>query len=73
MKLISLTVLMALVLSGCATKVRYKEVLVPQKCEVSTKTRPLYTKNVVRDFKNVLIYTELLEQDIKICKGGKNE
>lgn len=66
---ISLCLFISLVFVGCGVK--YKEVLVPVKCSVSDKTRPLYTKNVVKDFKNILIYTELLEADLKICKGGK--
>lgn len=60
-------------LYGCAQKLEYKEVFLPQKCEVSKKTRPPYTQNLSEDVKNILIYTELLEADLKLCLGEKDE
>lgn len=63
--------IIAIVLSACAEKIVYKEVLVPQICPVSEKTRPIYSKDIQKDLSNVLIYTELLEADLKVCRGQK--
>ena len=54
---------------GCAEKVAYKEVFVPQKCSVLQKPRPAKTGELLKDFDTILIYTELLEQDLNICRG----
>lgn len=61
--------LLLIALSGCSEKVVFKEVLVPQKCSVSVKNRPLYTQDILNDTRNLLIYTELLECDLKACRG----
>lgn len=57
------------VLTACAGKCELKEVLVPTKCPVSPKPRPIFTGDVVSDLKQTLIYTELLEADLKVCLG----
>lgn len=58
---------------GCSQKGVINKVYVPQKCEVSKKPRPLYTGLVVQDLKQTLIYTELLEQDLALCRGEKKD
>ena len=64
--------LLALVAFGCASpKTQIKEVLIPQKCEVSKKYRPAKSGEVVQDLQNALVYTELLEADLRICRGEK--
>ena len=66
--------LLALVAFGCASpKTQIKEVLIPQKCEVSAKIRPIYKGEVVEDLRQTLVYIELLEQDLQICRGENNE
>ena len=65
--------LLAFMALGCAEKIEYKEVLIPQKCEVSAKIRPIYKGEVVEDLRQTLVYTELLEQDLQICRGENNE
>ena len=59
-------------LTGCAEKCELKEVLVPVKCPVSPKTRPIFTRDIVADLRQTLIYTELLEADLKVCLGENN-
>lgn len=56
---------------GCSQKGIINEVYIPQKCEVTKKVRPLKTGQLVQDFKQTLIYTELLEQDLAVCRGEK--
>ena len=58
---------------GCSQKGVINEVYIPQKCEVSKKPRPLYTGILVQDLKQTLIYTELLEQDLALCRGEKKD
>ncbi len=57
-------------LCGCA-RVEYVEVLVPQKCNVAKRERPKQSFDMGKDVKNVLIYTQMLEVDIKKCRGEK--
>lgn len=73
LSLIFLAALLLIALSGCGEKVVFKEVLVPQKCSVSVKNRPLYTQDILNDTRNLLIYTELLECDLKACRGESCE
>ncbi len=65
--------LLAFMAFGCAAKTEYKEVLIPQKCEVTKKIRPIYKGEVVEDLRQTLVYTELLEADLQICRGENNE
>ena len=73
LQLFFLAMLAGFVLVGCASKSCLEEVYLPQKCAVSKKPRPLYTGLVVQDLKQALIYTELLEQDLALCRGEKKD
>lgn len=69
LQVLILAALILVGLSGCAAKIEYKEVLVPQKCEVTKKYRPAQTGDILGDFKGVLVYTEMLESDLAVCLG----
>lgn len=56
------------VLAGCATK-EYVEIAVPIRCDIETPSRPNQGENSYNTIKEILIYTELLEKALKVCKG----
>ena len=66
--------MLVVMLSGCATKVEYVdrpvEVKVPVKCELEMPKKPDVTIDV-DGFRNVLVYTELLECTLRKCRGEK--
>lgn len=66
-----ITILLSLVLASCSTKrqIEYRQVLVPVKCEIPDRQRPSRQSDVLETLKAILIYTNLLEKDLKICKG----
>lgn len=64
-----LALLVLFVFTACAGKCQLKEVFVPVKCEVTPKIRPLFTGEVVADLRQTLIYTELIEADLRLCLG----
>lgn len=73
MKWIVLVVIAAM-MSGCATKVEYVdrpvEVRVPVKCELEMPKKPDVAISV-DGLRSVLVYTELLECTLKRCRGEK--
>lgn len=59
--------------SACASpSVAYKEVLIPTMCDIPKKQRPLQSKDIFKDIKAILIYTELIESDLEFCRGEHN-
>lgn len=68
-----LTLLALFVFTACAGKCELKEIFVPVKCEVTPKIRPLFTNELVEDLRQTLIYTELLEADLRLCLGEKGD
>lgn len=60
-------VLAAFLMAGCS--VVPQEVLVPVKCDIPQRDRPMVSSGIVENIKNLLIYTEGLEQDIAFCRG----
>ena len=56
---------------SCAreTEIRYKEVFIPSKCEIVKRHRPDTSGSVLEQIIKLLGYIELLEKDIKICRG----
>ena len=73
MKWVVLVVIAAMI-SGCATKVEYVdrpvEVRVPVKCELEMPKKPDIAISV-DGLRSVLVYTELLECTLKRCRGEK--
>lgn len=64
-------ILIPLSFISCArdVEIRYKEVLIPSKCEVVKRHRPSQSSSVVEQIARLLGYIELLEKDIEICRG----
>lgn len=61
----------AITLSACATTTtEYVEKKVPIRCEVKKTQLPAYTDDPLVDIPNILIYTEVLEEDLKFCTSG---
>ena len=59
-----------LLINGCATRVIYKEVKVPIKCNIDLPKKPLIKEtDLITSFKEFLIYSEVLEEDLKFCVG----
>ncbi len=52
---------------GCAKKIIYKQVKIPVKCDVVLPTRPSEHLEGLEYLKELLIYAELLEKDLKFC------
>ena len=42
---------------------------IPTKCEIELPKRPIKNGNEIIDTKNMLIYTELLEFNLRFCTG----
>ena len=65
---ITLPLLVALVflISGC-TRIVKEPVYIPQKCAITMPTRPYPTTRTTHNLKNILIYTEQLERDLRFC------
>lgn len=68
---------LTLLLTGCAFKERivYQDVLVPTKCKVKETKRPVKHENETEltYLKKILIYTEVLEKDLRYCTGRDND
>lgn len=65
-----LMLFIALLLSGCAIK---KEVIyIPVTCEIESRSRPLPKNDPLENLKEIFIYLEGLESDLKFCKGELN-
>lgn len=66
MRLLTLA-LGVIILSGCATQ--YKEIKIPIKCEIPPRVKPEQKGSEVEQLKEILIYAEGLERDLKFCRG----
>lgn len=65
-------ILLNVFICGCvATKVEYKQVYIPIKCDVPKRERPQRSTNIVETLKSILVYTMTLEKDLQICRGEK--
>ncbi len=67
---IYLIAFLAFVFNACASnEIIFKEVKVPIKCDIPKRERPPKDKNINKYFNNILVYTELLENDLAFCRG----
>lgn len=65
-----LFIIIPLSLLGCASEVvQYKEVYLPQKCEVVKRERPKREGSLSFQVASIFAYVEVLEQDLKLCRG----
>ncbi|WP_163499834.1 hypothetical protein [Helicobacter suis] len=56
----------AFMLSGCMRV--YKPVYIPTSCKIPKRSRPTLTApTLAEDISELLIYTELLEEDLNFC------
>ncbi|UOR37127.1 hypothetical protein MPF94_04055 [Helicobacter pylori] len=67
MKLLFLACVFGVSLTACAKKVFYREVKVPIKCNIETPARPSEHLEALEYLRALLIYTEMLENDLKFC------
>lgn len=65
------TIGMALLFVACSEKIVYKDVLIPIKCDVAVRKKPILSQDSspALNVRKVLIYTEGLENDLNYCKG----
>ena len=56
--------------TGC-TRIVKEPVYIPQKCAITMPTRPYPTTSTTHNLKNILIYTEQLERDLRFCTNGE--
>lgn len=57
-----------IILSACAPRVEYKQVLIPTKCEIQMPTRPTFSDSFAPyNIRDLLIYTQELESALKFC------
>ncbi|TLD97675.1 hypothetical protein LS71_002740 [Helicobacter jaachi] len=61
--------ILSLALSGCSRSVVYKEVYLPTNCDVKARVKPVNKGSSALFLKEILIYTQGLEQDLAYCKG----
>jgi hypothetical protein len=55
------------------TKVEYRDVLVPVRCNVAVPPRPPYNPDTVMGVVDICEYAEKLEALLTICAEGKKE
>ncbi|WQR65296.1 hypothetical protein KVD00_02925 [Helicobacter pylori] len=67
MRLLFLAFVFSVSFSACAKRVIYQEVKVPIKCDIEIPTRPSEHLEALEYLKALLIYTEMLENDLKFC------
>ncbi|WRA93862.1 hypothetical protein E5L44_07920 [Helicobacter pylori] len=67
MKLLFLAFVFSVCFTACAKKAIYHEVKVPIKCDIEIPTRPSAHLEALEYLKALLIYTEMLENDLKFC------
>lgn len=61
------------VLVGCSTKVEYREIYIPTKCEIPEREKP--KKENFKDFTefqaHLRAYYKNIESDLYFCRNGK--
>ncbi|PDX15215.1 hypothetical protein BB411_05775 [Helicobacter pylori] len=67
MKLLFLAFCVSVVFTACAKKIIYHEVKVPIKCDIEMPTRPSEHLETLEYLRALLIYVEILENDLKFC------
>lgn len=62
---------LVLLLNACAynTETIYKEVKIPVKCNIRRMERPTYKGELMIDLQNLLIYSDLIENNLNFCLG----
>jgi len=62
---------------GCSTKVvtkiEYRDVKIPVRCDVTVPERPAYNADPVMGVVDILEYVETLEALLKACTGNTGE
>lgn len=63
--------LILIIFAGCAGRERtvYKDVYIPQKCNISAPSRPTDTGDTVLNNALIIEYALRLENALKYCKG----
>jgi hypothetical protein len=63
----------AFAITGCApktvTKIEYRDVKVPVRCDVTVPPRPAYNPDAVTGVVDILEYAEMLEALLRACTG----
>ncbi len=67
MKLYFLACVVSVSFSACAKKIIYRDVKVPVKCNIEMPSRPSEHLEALEYLRELLIYTETLENDLKFC------
>lgn len=58
-----------LLLNSCSSIPQ--KVYIPTYCDVQKREKPQKRGDLLEDIKAILIYSELLEQDLEFCRGKK--
>ncbi|GAA7301546.1 hypothetical protein KVE87_00195 [Helicobacter pylori] len=72
MKIYFLAFVISVSFNACAKKIIYREVKVPIKCNIEIPTRPSAHLETLEYLRALLIYTEILENDLKFCTKNNN-
>lgn len=67
----AIVVAISLLFCGCA--VQYKEVYKAIRCDIDMPEKPKKNNDRVEMLREVLIYSNLLEERLKACRGEQNE
>jgi len=68
-----LLILFCAVTTGCSkvvTKIEYRDVAVPVRCDVAVPPRPAYNADPVMGVVDILEYAETLEALLRACVGA---
>lgn len=62
---------LVLIFNACAynTETIYKEVKIPVKCNIKRMPKPQYSNDLLKDLQNILIYSDLIENNLNFCLG----
>ncbi|KHL89704.1 DNA methyltransferase [Helicobacter pylori] len=72
MKLLFLAFVFSVCFNACAKKIVYHEVKLPIKCDIEIPSRPSEHLEALEYLRALLIYTEMLENDLKFCTQTKH-
>ncbi|PAF42765.1 hypothetical protein BKH40_07655 [Helicobacter sp. 11S02629-2] len=62
----------SVLLSACSTKVVYKDVYIPVKCDITTPIKPKPTNDLITNIANAFTYSKLLEDALNFCANKNN-
>ena len=63
--------IISFIIVGCSTKVEYRDIYIPTKCDVDMPNKPTYQNDQVSFARDLVIYSLSLECKLHFCKTGE--